>query len=127
MLVIKSIGHSNYEVTSLLEKLAQHSIQTLIDIRSRPYSRWSPQFNKSALQKSLEGFGINYEWRGNNLGGLDKNVMYTETLLEIAKRCEDENICLMCTEREPENCHRSLKIEPDLAELGIKMEHIRYE
>jgi len=125
--IIFSIGHSNYQIQTLLEKLAQNSIEVLIDIRSKPTSRWCPQFNKQNLCRSLTDFGIKYEWRGANLGGLKENIMYPETIQELSKRCETETICLMCTEREPENCHRSMVIEPELNELGIKVKHILYD
>src|SRR5215475_5629915 len=64
-----SIGHSNVEISGFLSLLLQHSIDTVVDTRSQPFSRYSPQFNQEVLRKSLEGVGIKYVYMGRELGG----------------------------------------------------------
>src|SRR5215470_5880818 len=64
-----SIGHSNVEIEAFLGLLAKHGIDTLVDTRSQPYSRYSPQFNQEALRKSLAAARIEYAYMGSELGG----------------------------------------------------------
>src|SRR3954470_9661437 len=64
-----SIGHSNVAVERLIELLNQHSIATLCDVRSAPYSRYNPQFNRETLAASLRPTGIVYHFMGDTLGG----------------------------------------------------------
>ena len=63
-----TIGHSNHSFDEFLDLLQQREIEKIIDVRSAPYSRYSPQFNKSALEKSLKCRGIGYIFLGKELG-----------------------------------------------------------
>jgi uncharacterized protein (DUF488 family) len=125
--VIYTIGHSNFEIEKLIVWLHAYKINTIIDVRTRPHSRYCPHFNKDTLSKHLERFGVAYEFRGNNLGGLGENVNYDETIKELAKRCVTERIALMCSEKDYLKCHRHLTLEPDICSLGIDVKHIDYE
>src|ERR1043165_9301277 len=64
-----SIGHSNVAAERLIALLEQHSIQTLCDVRSAPYSRYNPQFNRETLAATLQVAGIAYRFMGDTLGG----------------------------------------------------------
>src|SRR5579863_10217190 len=66
---IYTIGHSNHPIETFLSLLKQHEIQGVVDTRSHPHSRFNPQFNRRALEASLAGEGINYEFMGESLGG----------------------------------------------------------
>ena len=125
--VIYTIGHSNVSAEKLLERLRKYEIDRVIDIRSKPYSRWCPQFNRGALEYALAELDINYDWRGNNLGGLDINVDYEKTLQWVFDRAEYENIVLMCSEANHLKCHRFTVITPDLENLGGSVIHISYK
>jgi uncharacterized protein DUF488 len=48
-----SIGHSNHSIERFLALLRQHEIATLADVRTAPYSRYSPQFNRDELALSI--------------------------------------------------------------------------
>lgn len=125
--VIYTIGHSNVSGEKLREKLLEYSIDRVIDVRTKPYSRWCPQFNREVLQSELAEADINYDWRGNNLGGLGVNVDYEQTLRWVFDRAEYENIVLMCSEGSYLKCHRYIMLTPPLERLGAELVHIEYE
>ncbi len=125
--VIYTIGHSNVSTERLIEKLLANGIERLVDVRSNPYSRWCPQFNREQLQQRLADFDINYDWRGSNLGGLGVNVDYHKTLEWLYERAKYESIVLMCSEGDFRKCHRYQDLTPDLVQLGASVVHINYK
>ena len=68
-MTLYSIGHSNAEINAFLELLTRHSIELLVDTRSQPYSRYSPQFNRETLKAWLGEAEIAYLFLGEQLGG----------------------------------------------------------
>lgn len=121
-----SIGHSNKDIGEFLRLLMTANVQTVIDCRSKPRSRWY-QYNQTMLLRYLEEKGITYEFRGGNLGGLSGNVYFDETLDEVrARAVGGERIALMCSEGEPKNCHRGSVLTPELNNRGIRVEHLLY-
>jgi uncharacterized protein (DUF488 family) len=150
--IIYSIGHSNHPFTKLAELLRQHSIQALIDVRSKPQSRWVPHFNRKNLEVAIPDLSIEYQWRGNYLGGIPDDPTYwkpnprqrkadppkivdydkvarqkwfqeaIDQLLEIAN---EKRTAIMCSEENPQNCHRSKLIGQTLVKRGAKVMHIR--
>jgi uncharacterized protein (DUF488 family) len=125
--IIVSVGHSNVSFEKLLGLLKNAEIQTVVDCRSKPKSRW-PQFNHSQLAASLLRAGISYEWRGSNIGGLGDNVFFDETLDELAARAtKGERIALLCSEGKPEQCHRGTILAPELENRGVTIKHLLYE
>ncbi len=47
---IYTIGHSNQDMVAFLKLLKDNSIQVVVDVRSAPYSRYVPQFNKKEME-----------------------------------------------------------------------------
>ena len=68
-----TIGHSKHPIDKFIQLLKDHRIEVLGDVRSTPYSRFNPQFNKNALQQSLEKEHIKYVDVGEGLGGRPKD------------------------------------------------------
>lgn len=124
--VVFTIGHSNVNIEVFLQLLKSAKVQTVIDCRSKPKSRWR-QFGHSAIARHLVYADIFYEWRGNNIGGLGRNVEYQATLHEIADRATRERIALLCAEAKPEQCHRGTDLTPELEKRGVVVQHLRYE
>jgi uncharacterized protein (DUF488 family) len=136
-----TIGHSNHPVEKFLGLLKQHNIQAIADVRSAPYSRRNPQFNRNNLQAALSEAGIQYVFLGRELGArsadpacyVDGKVQYDrlaatdlfrsgiERLLDGVKTYR---IALMCAEREPLNCHRTLLVSRALEQRGLGIVHI---
>ena len=138
---VLTIGHSNHAGDVFHGLLAEHAVAVLIDVRSAPYSRFHPQFNRAALARTLAGRDIEYVYLGNALGGRptsrdcyeDDRVRYdlvarTETfrcgLDQVIGHASRSRAALMCAEREPLACHRTLLIAPALDERGLEVAHI---
>ena len=139
---VYTIGYGARDIESFLSVLKAHKIDYLIDLRSRPYSRYKPEFSKEALATYLEAQGVRYIYMGNTLGGQpDDRECYTDGKVDYEKvatrafyqqgisRLEDAfrqqiSIALMCSEGKPQECHRSKLIGKTLAAAGIPVQHI---
>lgn len=138
---ILTIGHSNHTIDDFMSLLRQHSITAVADVRSAPYSRFTPQFNREALKRTLGKFGIKYVFLGRELGARSDDpkcyengrVQYarlarTETFCRgierVLKGAKIECIVLMCTEKDPLECHRTVLVARDLTERGVVVGHI---
>jgi uncharacterized protein (DUF488 family) len=65
---VLTIGHSTHPIETFLGLLHQHGVTAVADVRSAPYSRFNPQFNKDALEHDLKEHGIRYVFLGRELG-----------------------------------------------------------
>lgn len=123
-----TIGHSNKPFEAFLELLKAHDIQTLVDVRTNPYSRFCPHFNKAHFETELPKHNIAYDFKGKNLGGKGENVLFEETIEEITHRSNSgEILCLMCSEADPKKCHRFLDLAPLFITNGLEVKHIEWE
>lgn len=141
---IYSLGHSNHTPERFTRLLRRHGVGAIVDVRSQPYSQYSPQFNHAALVRILEAAGIEYLFAGDTLGGRpsgghyydhDGHVLYykvaqSENFALGLSRLkflagEHDGLAIMCSEEDPTNCHRRLLIGRVLAEQGIVLRHIR--
>ena len=137
-----SIGHGNKTMDAFLEELKFFEISYLIDIRSKPYSRYNPQFNKEQLQISLKNNHIVYAYMGDVLGGLPEDAScYTNGHVDYDKLKEKDffkaglqrlinaaskkiKVAIMCSESNPAECHRTKLIGEELRLAGIIVNHI---
>ena len=140
---VYTIGHSRHRVEDFIDLLISYGIETVIDTRGQPYSRFNPQFNRDALEASLREHGVGYDWRGDHLSGrprerrfysADGKVLWEQlrawpalqgALEELAKRAEQELLALMCAEEDPRRCHRRFLLTPSLVERDVEVIHIR--
>ena len=141
-----SIGHSNVQTERLIALLRQHSIATLCDVRSAPYSRYNPQFNRENLAEALRVAKIAYRFMGDTLGGKpEDSALRTEdgALPDYAKiaaspkfqRGLDQLIALgahgptafMCSEADYHPCHRHRLITPALIDRAVEVWHIMHD
>ena len=141
-LAVFTIGHSNHPPEAFLELLRQHSVDAVADVRSSPYSRYNPDFNKNVLCGLLADARIDYIFRGMELGGrpmdpscydadgqvrfelLADSVLFDDGISRIMRAANDRRIALMCSEKDPLNCHRTLLISKSLEECGVDISHI---
>jgi uncharacterized protein (DUF488 family) len=63
-----TIGHSNHSLDHFIELLVEYKLHTIIDVRSSPYSKYSPHFNKDVLEDALRNANIDYIFLGRELG-----------------------------------------------------------
>ena len=138
-----TIGHSNHTIEMFISLLQKHGITALADVRSQPYSRHHPQFNREALQQALIKAGINYVFLGRELGARSENpkcyrkgkVQYEllacepsfqEGLIRLLRGMENHLVAIMCAEKDPLNCHRTILVGHRLRGQGIDLAHILY-
>lgn len=145
---IWTIGHSTRSIEEFLAALEANSIQALVDVRRFPASRRNPQFEKTALEKSLRGAGIDYMWMGELLGGrrsttkASRNVAlrsksfrgYADYMLTPEFRqgvdllralAAKRHVAIMCAELLWWNCHRSMISDFLAGVFGDEVVHIR--
>ena len=143
MATVFTIGHSNHPPEKFAALLAMHRITGVADVRSAPYSRANPHFNREPLAARLKGSGIAYVYLGRELGGrTDDPDCYDEAgrirydrvantqrfrdgLQRIASGAARFSIALMCAEKQPERCHRALLVAQALDEQGVEVRHIK--
>jgi len=135
---IYSAGHSNHTPEQLYSLLAPFGITHIIDIRSVPYSGRFPYFNRDNLKSLCEKRNYIYEWRGDGLGGLrDGNPSFDsiaesldfknaieKLVADFSGEKADITACLLCAEKDPLRCHRSMLIGPALYKLNVDLHHI---
>jgi uncharacterized protein (DUF488 family) len=138
---IFTIGHSTHTLEYFLSLLTRHGIQAVGDVRSVPYSQHNPQFNRESLMQRLRGAGIAYVFLGKELGArsdnsgcyVDGKVQYNylaeqpvflEGLRRLRKGIESHRVALMCAERDPLTCHRTILVCRELRSVDLEIDHI---
>jgi len=131
---IRTIGHSNHPIERFVDLLKAARVECLVDVRSTPWSRRFPQFGKERLAKSLAEAGIAYRHEGAALGGkpegggsyeaLAARPQFREALDRLMSEAYATSLCLMCAEKEPLDCHRTVLVARRLAERGVAIEHL---
>ena len=139
--ILYTIGHSNHTIRNFIALLKRHKINMVVDVRSVPYSRYCPQFDKNVVSAALQAVNIQYMFLGRELGARPNDTTCYEDgcvnfefitrrkkfkdglqrlLTGIGKYC----IVLMCTEKEPLECHRTILICRNLKEHKLCIKHI---
>lgn len=129
-----TIGHSNHDINQFIQLLEDNGISMLVDVRSTPYSRYNPHFNKEALERSLGDRWIGYAHAGKYLGGRPadpgcyksrklpeegtdylhevdyQEVMKRQWFIQGVERlleiADEQTTAIMCSEADPSACHR---------------------
>jgi uncharacterized protein (DUF488 family) len=136
-----TIGHSNYEIEMFISLLKKHEINALADVRSHPYSRFMPHFNRNALQNTLTKENIHYVFLGKELGArsddlqcyVDGKAVYEKIaatagfqkgIERILKGLLKHRISLMCAEKDPLTCHRAILVCQHIRHPDLNINHI---
>lgn len=140
-LTVFTVGHSVQPVADLLALLRAHDIDAVADVRSTPYSRRNPQYNRENLARALRPADIRYVWLGDGLGARpDDPACYVDGSASYARIAETPafraaidrviegaarwRIALMCAEKDPAHCHRAGLVAPALVARGVTVRHI---
>jgi uncharacterized protein (DUF488 family) len=124
-----------------IKLLASYHVTAVADVRSHPYSRFNPQFNRANLNARLKTGGISYVFLGCELGArpedrscyingtvqydrLAQTALFQEGLRRIADGLRKYRIVLLCAEKDPLMCHRTILICRHLVTQGISGQHI---
>ena len=138
-----TIGHSNHPLDYFVELLLTHRLSMIADVRSNPYSKYSPHFGKDVLEIALRNANINYLFLGRELGAqrsesecyVDGQAKYDRIAqlptfrrgLEIVLQGVKHNrIAIMCSESDPITCHRTILVCRELKKIcpDLKITHI---
>lgn len=138
---IYTIGHSDHPIGTFLELLKKWGVKEIADVRSAPYSKRYPQYSKSTLEGTLERNGISYVFLGKELGArpadgtlyvngkadyrlISSSPAFMTGIRLLARRRTLCRIAVMCSEKEPLNCHRTLLVSRALGAEKIPVVHI---
>lgn len=138
---VLTIGHSNHLIERFLSLLHEHGVTAVADVRSSPYSRFHPQFNRKSLEQALSHHGIEYALLGAELGARSKDPRcYEDGKVQYRRLAQTElfrsgltrlielsgvhRVALLCAEKEPLDCHRTFLVGSALEEHGFAMSHI---
>jgi uncharacterized protein (DUF488 family) len=136
-----TVGHSTHSIEKFLDLLAAHRIQVVADVRSSPYSKFNPQFNRDDLQNSLKESGIRYVFLGKELGArsedpacyvadkvqydrLAKTTLFQSGIDRVVEGAKSYRIALMCAEKDPLDCHRTILVARELLKRDLSIAHI---
>ena len=129
-----TIGHSNHSLEKFIQLLDDNGIMTLVDVRTAPYSRYNPQFNKENLERALVRHNLQYAYAGKFLGGrpsdpscyknhqlpsedadylhevdypeVMKRPWFTQGIKQLLELADQDLTAIMCSEENPAECHR---------------------
>jgi uncharacterized protein (DUF488 family) len=138
---IYTIGHSTHDEDRFARLLLRHEINIVLDVRSLPYSRHAPHYNRPFLQSWLSRIGVKYSFGGRTLGGRPENpavyvgaqvsydlVASTESFISSLRRvalgARSARVALLCAEVDPIECHRFLLLGRALFERLFDVQHI---
>jgi len=136
-----TIGHSIHSLDRFLELLTMHGITALCDVRSSPYSRFTPQFNRETLKAEILEHRMAYIYLGKELGPrssepacyengrvrydlLAGSDSFRQGLVRLQRGMASYRIALMCAEKDPVTCHRMILICRHLRNVGVEIGHI---
>ena len=139
--MIYTIGHSNHPIERFISLLSAHEIQAVADVRSTPYSRFNPQFRRASLAASLSEAGIRYVFLGQELGARSQDpACYDGSRVSYAKLARsgpfrsglerlisgqrEYRIAILCAEKDPLDCHRTILVTRELERSGVPVSHI---
>lgn len=140
-----TIGYEETTQAAVLEALRAAGVTLLVDVRAVAASR-RPGFAKSQLAAGVAGIGVGYlhlRGLGTPAAGRlaartgrhdDMRRIYAAHLASIEAQRElaqlaglvasGQRVCLLCLERQPHHCHRSLIADRLGDEVGCAVEHL---
>jgi len=152
---ILTIGHSNHGLEKFIRLLEDNGVMTLVDVRSAPFSRYNPHFNKESLERELPRHDIQYAFAGKFLGGrptdptcyknrqlpaegadylhevdypeVMKRKWFIDGIQRLLEMADEQTTAIMCSEEDPAQCHRHHLIAKYLMRehSEVKVKHIR--
>lgn len=140
-LCLFTIGHSDHEMPEFFSLLAQHGVNAIADVRSQPYSRFHAQFNRETFAELLKRAGIQYVFLGRELGArrserqsyqgnqarydlISQLPAFRDGLDRLRRGMATHRIALLCAEKDPLTCHRTVLVCRHLRSDPIVIRHI---
>jgi uncharacterized protein (DUF488 family) len=132
--LVYTIGHSNLTLEAFVAALREVGVRTVVDVRSAPYSKFAPHFNRKALERHLPAHGIAYRFAGEYLGGrptdptcyfngvvpdgsadylslvnydeVGRRAWFQAGARRLLELAAEGPVAIMCSEEDPDRCHR---------------------
>ena len=139
---IFTIGYAGFEIKDFIRALKEYHINSLIDVRSSPFSKVHSNYNKPILYKTLQENEIIYRNYSREFGArqndkkyypngyLDfsmftRSKMFIEGMQKIIKAIPlGYRFVLMCSEKDPITCHRTIMVSKAFFDNGVSINHI---
>ncbi|PXA83812.1 hypothetical protein DMC47_42155 [Nostoc sp. 3335mG] len=138
---VLTIGHSTHAIEQFVDLLRQNDVTAVADVRSSPFSRHNPQFNQGSLRVALKQAGIAYVFLGRELGArsddprhyesgrvvyerLARSALFRSGIERVTSGASNHNVALMCAEKDPITCHRTILVARALTDRDIGVDHI---
>jgi uncharacterized protein (DUF488 family) len=138
---IYTVGHSVHPIDAFIGLLQSFGITAVADVRSTPYSRRNPQFNREDLRAALKSAGVQYAFLGKELGArsedeccyvndkvqyalLAKTPLFRSGIERLLEGARAHTIAIMCAEKDPLECHRTILVARALVQSGLRITHI---
>ena len=135
-----TIGHSTHATDHFVGLLKRHGVTAVCDVRSHPYSKYNPQYNREKIADEIKSHGIAYIFLGKELGARSDNSNYyvddkiqfkklaadplfQEGLARLKQGMKKYSIALMCAEKDPITCHRTILVTRQL-QRDFTIKHI---
>jgi uncharacterized protein (DUF488 family) len=140
---IYTIGHSDHDLDRFLALVQEQGIDTVVDVRSQPYSHWVPAYNRETLRGALEAAGLAYVFMGESLGGRPADLSlydadslvpdyervaatpaFQEGIEALVRLARQAAVVILCSEGDYHHCHRARLITPALLAQDVRVIHI---
>ena len=139
---IWTVGHSNHSASGFLSLLQSEQIEFVIDVRSFPYSKFAPHFNREDLERAIQAAGMRYIFLGEVLGGrpevdehfddgghalygeMAKLPGFQDAIDRLVDGANEHRLAVMCSCGKPDDCHRRLLVGKVLTDQGVELAHI---
>lgn len=140
--VFWTVGHSNHEFEEFAKLVLDEQIQFLVDVRSFPYSRFAPHFNREELDAAMSHLGVRYLFLGGALGGrpereehydaeghalyglMSEEPAFVTAIDGLLQGAKDHRLALLCSCGNPRDCHRRLLVGKVLCDRGAELRHV---
>lgn len=143
-MTVFTIGYEGLDIDSFMSLLAEHDIETIVDIRELPLSR-KPGFSKKALASALNFLGLEYvhigalgcpkmvrdryredgNWKRYTDGFLKYLKTQESAIAELSELAGSSNCALLCYESDFNFCHRSMVANAVRDFCGAEVAHIK--
>lgn len=142
---VYTFGHSNHSIEEFIRLVKLHNINCVCDVRSSPFSKFVPHFNKDNFKRELNNVGIQYIEMGNEFGARrNETNLLTNGIVDFDKVAKDKTfqsgiervmkglkkdyvMTFICAEKDPIDCHRNILVAKNLQDHGIKVLHILFD
>jgi uncharacterized protein (DUF488 family) len=136
-----TIGYSGLDMPGFVALLRASAIDVVCDVRSTPYSTYKPDFTRGPFRGHLNAADIKYVFLGGLLGArprdrscyvdgqatyerIARTADFAAGLDRVRKGVRSLNLALVCSERDPIECHRAVLVCHHLGDLHDRTTHV---